>query len=132
MRLRKIIILATLYFSIGTNASAAWVKFGENDRLISYYEPAKSSIGENITIWVMYDYKIEQKSLRSGRQYFSQKGQQEVDCIGHRSRTLFFTWHAARMGEGAVIYTGSKIQQWEPDSPESLARALSSTVCSQK
>ncbi len=126
--------LATLLLSVGTGASAAWVKFGENDRLVSYYEPARTNkTGAGIiSVWVMYDYKTEQKSQRSGRRYASQKGQQEVDCGGQRSRTIFFTWHAGRMGEGAVVYTGSKTLPWEPDSPGSIARALSAAVCTGK
>jgi len=130
--LQKNIALTVLILSFATSASAGWVKFGENDRLVSYYEPAKSSDNGNITVWVMYDYKAEQASQRSGRRYFSQKGQQEVDCKSQQSRTVFFTWHAGQMGEGAVVYTGSKALPWEPDSPGSIARALSSMVCNRK
>ena len=128
MTTSKFIATALLVF-IASSASAAWVKFGENDRLVSYYEPAKAEQGGNSVVWVMYDYKTEQKSERSGRRYFSQKGQQEIDCNGQRSRTVFFTWHADRMGNGAVVYTGSKALLWEPNSPGSIARALASTVC---
>ena len=123
---------ASLLLSLATGASAGWVKFAENDRLVSYYEPAKPANGGIFTVWVMYDYKAEQESQRSGRRYASQKGEQEVDCEGQRSRTTFFTWHAGRMGEGAVVYTGSKPLPWEPNSPGSIARALASALCSRK
>ena len=132
MHMAKSTAVAVLLLSTVTAASAAWVKFGENDRVVSYYEPAKSSVAGTVTVWVMYDYKAEQESPRSGRRYFSQKGQQEVDCDRPRSRTVFFTWHAGRMGEGAVVYTGSRALPWEPDSPGSIARALSSAICARK
>ena len=132
MHIAKSTAVAVLLLSTATAASAAWVKFGENDRLVSYFEPVKSSVPGTVTVWVMYDYKAEQESPRSGRRYLSQKGQQEVECDGQRSRTVFFTWHAGRMGEGAVVYTGSRALRWEPDSPGSIARALSSAVCARK
>jgi hypothetical protein len=137
MLIKKILpVYATLavllLIAFATSASAAWVKFGENDRLVSYYEPTKPDTMGNIIVWVMYDYKMEQVSQRSGRRYYSQKGQQEVDCGGQRSRTVFFTWHAGRMGEGEVVYTGLKALPWEPNSPGSIARDLSLAVCAQK
>lgn len=125
--MRKLIVhasLTALLVAFATGASAAWVKFGENDRSASYYEPAKPGAAGNVIVWVMYDYKLEQESQRSGRRYASQKGQQEVDCGGQRSRTIFFTWHAGRMGEGVVVYTGSKALPWEPNSPGSFASRL--------
>lgn len=132
MLIQKKAALAMLLLSLSTSAFAAWVKFGENDRVVSYYGPIKASGSGSVTVWVMYDYKAEQAAQRSRRRYFSQKGQQEVDCSGQRSRTVFFTWHAAGMGEGAVIYTGSNAFPWEPDSPGSSARALSSVLCNRK
>ena len=129
MRIAMKTAVTMLILSTSTAAYAGWVKFGENARMVSYYEPVKTSSPGPVTIWVLYDYKTEQESPRSGRRYHSQKGQQEVDCDGHRSRTVFFTWHADQMGEGAVVYTGSRARSWEPDSPLSFARALSSEVC---
>lgn len=124
--------LAALLAAFATGASAAWVKFAENDRLVSYYEPTKPDATGNVTVWVLYDYKVEQESQRTGRRYSSQKGQQELDCGGQRSRTVFFTWHAGRMGEGIVVYTGLKALPWEPNSPSSIGRALSTAVCTPK
>jgi hypothetical protein len=108
------------------------VKFGENERLVAYYERTPYRDNGSVVVWVMYDYKSEQESPRTGRMYFSQKGQQEMDCRGARSRTIFFTWHAGHMGDGKVVYTGSTPLPWEPNSPGSIARALSSVVCAKR
>ena len=113
-------------------ATAGWLKLAENDRLSAYYEPQKPDPSEATTIWVMYDYKTEQSSPSSGRRYRSQKGQQQMDCQGQRSRTVFFTWHAAQMGDGAVVYTGRTALPWESNSPGSIARALASISCTSK
>lgn len=123
------VAVAVLLLVSYANASAAWVKFAENNRLVSYYEPVKTGGSANVLVWVMFDYKDEQVSTRSGRKYYSQKGQQEVDCSGQRTRTTFFTWHAGQMGEGAVVYTGSTALPWEPNSPGGIGRALAVVVC---
>ncbi len=134
MQIAKVFRGALLFWlaTWGAVVHAKWVQFGENERLVAYYEPAPPTASRNVTVWVMYDYKTEQESPRGGKRYFSQKGQQDLDCPGQRSRTVFFTWHARRMGDGAVVYTGSKPLPWEPNSPGSIARALASVMCERK
>jgi hypothetical protein len=114
------------------NSSAGWQKFGENDRLVAYYQPRPVPGMDTQIVWVMYDYKTEQESQRSGRRYRSQKGQQEVNCAQERTRTVFFTWHSGQMGNGPVVYTGHSALPWEPNSPNSLAKALASVLCIQR
>jgi len=110
-------------------SEATWQQFGENPRLVAYYREAASNREGHVVVWVLYDYRLAQESERSGRRYISQKGQQEVDCAGNRSRTVFFSWHSERMGNGQVVYSGTTPTPWEPNSPESIARALSTVVC---
>jgi hypothetical protein len=123
------ILLASTLAIYATCASADWIRVGENDRLVTYYEPAKAGPDGTTTVWVMFDYKTEQISQRSGRRYSSQKGQQEVDCRGQRTRTVFFSWHEGRMGNGVVVYTGRQPIPWEPNSPDSIGRIISAVVC---
>lgn len=106
-----------------------WTKFSENNRLVAYFQPSSTVTAGAKTVWVLYDYKEEQESPRSGRRYRSEKGQHEIDCRGERSRTVFFTWHERPMGDGAVVYTGSKALPWEPESPDSVGKALAAAVC---
>ena len=110
-------------------AKSPWIKFGENERLIAYYEHSTERRGGTVVAWVLFDYKSEQESPRSGRRYLSEKGQHEVDCQGGKSRTMFVTWHAGQMGNGKVVYTGSSPMQWEPHSPGGIGRALGAAVC---
>ena len=114
------------------SAAATWQKFAENERLVAFYQPSAIGSGDTKTIWVMFDYKAEQQSPQSGRRYLSQKGQQELDCAQGRSRTVFFTWHAGRMGEGPVVYTGSIARPWEPNSPGGIATALAAIQCTHR
>jgi hypothetical protein len=123
------ICISALLACFSTVASAAWVKFSENERLTAFYDEAIPKGGGITVVWVMFDYKAVQTSPRSGRVYSSQKGQHEVDCQAARSRTAFFTWHEGHMGDGRIVYTGSTPLPWEPNSPNSIARALSLSIC---
>jgi hypothetical protein len=84
-------------------------------------------------MWVLFDYKSIQDSPRSGRRYFSEKAQREIDFRLERERVLFFTWHAEKMGNGVVVYTGTKSTNWEPtSSPGSYANAFWEFACGKK
>lgn len=84
-------------------------------------------------MWVLFDYKSIQASPRSGKQYFSEKAQYEIDCRSERERVLFFTWHAEKMGNGVVVYTGRKPTAWEPaNSPGSYAITFWKFACGRK
>ena len=126
-------LAATALLAINSTAAfAGWVNLGGNERLTLYYEPLATKASGSAVVWVMYDYKSEQVSPVSGRRYRSQKGQQEVDCVGSQSRTVFYTWHSGQMGDGPVAYTGTKPTPWEPNSPNSISRVLANAVCSSK
>ena len=121
--------VSALLACLSTVTSAAWVKFGENERLTAFYDEVVPDNSGAALVWVMFDYKVEQTSPRSGRTYFSEKARHEVDCLAARSRTVFFTWHQGHMGDGRIVYTGSAPLPWEPNSPNSIARALTLAIC---
>jgi len=125
--------LAVLIAMLSSNAVAEWVRVGENNRSIAYADTAIRRSGETATYWVLFDYKAVQESARSGRRYLSEKSQREIDCQSERDRVLFFTWHSYQMGNGTVVYTGSKPTDWEPtSSPGSYANAFWKFVCIKK
>ena len=123
------------YWGAATQPAVAppWTKFGENGRLVAYFQRAPEGSARLPVAWVMYDYKTEQQSERSNRRYWSEKAKQEVDCSQARTRTTYFTWHHAKMGDGQVVYTGRTALPWEPTSaPGSTAAALATALCSSK
>lgn len=111
---------------------STWTKFGENIRLIAYYQRAQEASPNLPVAWVLYDYKAEQQSERSSRRYWSEKAKQEVDCAQGRTRTTFFTWHQGKMGDGQIVYTGRNELPWEPNAPGSIAVALAAALCANK
>jgi hypothetical protein len=113
----------------GVNSSQ-WVKFGENARLIAYFQQDPGLQAAIPAVWVLYD--SEQKSDRSSRKYTSEMAKQEVDCAQARSRTTFFTWHSASMGQDSIVYTGKTIRPWESHPPGSIGASLAAVVCKPK
>ena len=86
------------------------------DGRLAHFQRAPEGSARLPVAWVMYDYKTEQQSERSNRRYSSEKAKQEVDCSQARTRTTYFTWHHAKMGDGQVVYTGRTALPWEPTS----------------
>lgn len=131
--MKKFIVPTLMVAMFSNNAMAEWVRVGENNRSIAYADTAIRRSGDTATYWVLFDYKTVQESARSGKRYLSEKTQREIDCQSERDRVLFFTWHSDQMGNGTVVYTGSKPTNWEPtSSPGSFANAFWKFVCSKK
>lgn len=129
--MKKFIVPTLIVAMLSSNAAAEWVRLGENNRSIAYADTAIRRSGDTATYWVLFDYKTVQESARSGKRYLSEKTQREIDCQSERDRVLFFTWHSDQMGNGTVVYTGSKPTNWEPtSSPGSFANAFWKFVCS--
>ena len=129
----KRIVLALMLSMLSSNAAAEWIRIGENGRSVAYADTAIRRSGDLAVLWVLYDYKSIQQSPRSGRRYFSEKAQYEIDCRSERARALFFTWHAEQMGNGVVVYTGRKPTEFEPtSSPGSFANTFWRFACEKK
>jgi hypothetical protein len=130
--MNRLLLITLLVLSSGP-AYAEWVHIGENDRSVGWADAAIRRSGDMVEIWVLFDYKSIQSSPRSGRRYFSEKAQREIDCRSERERVLFFTWHADKMGNGVVVYTGEKATDWESTtSPGSYANAFWRFACGEK
>lgn len=110
---------------------AGWIKLVENDRSVVYAsnQAPETKQGSKIS-WVLYSYKDLQTSPRSGRQYFSEKSQVEIDCSGKRTRTIFYIWTDEPMGDGIVVYTGRKPSGWDPTTaPKSFGYSFWNFFC---
>jgi hypothetical protein len=129
----KRVVLTLMLAMLSSNAAAAWVQIGENDRWVAYADTEAIHRSGNLVVsWTLFDYKSTQES-RGGKRYLSEKSQREVDCQSERLRVLFFTWHASQRGNGIVVYTGDKPTNWEPtSSPGSIAGNIWKFVCGKK
>ncbi len=123
--MKRVMLLLAFLIALTVDLEAGWLQIGENDRLVTYVDTTTRTNGNSLVVWVLFDYKSVQESPRSGKRYSSEKAQYEIDCAAEKARVLFFTWHAGRMGDGVVVYTGKKPTDWEPtSSPDSIASGL--------
>ena len=76
----KLVGIIAILLALSFNASAEWVRVGENNRSIAYVDTAVRRSGDVATYWVLFDYKTIQESPRSGRRYLSEKAQHETEC----------------------------------------------------
>ena len=88
--MNRLLLITLLVLSSGP-AYAEWVRIGENDRSVGWADTAIRRSGDMVEMWVLFDYKSIQSSPRSGKRYFSEKAQREIDCRSERERAFFFT-----------------------------------------
>ena len=125
----NILILAVALFIVATTANAAWSKLDDGDTFIVYVDNATIQRSGNIaTMADLSDYKKERTSA-TGVVYLSQKARQEFNCKEGLRRRLSFTWHSEKMGNGKVVYTSDKTEEWSPIPRGSLGQALWQAAC---
>jgi hypothetical protein len=60
------------------------------------------------------------------------KSQEEFDCKEKELRTLVYSLHSGKMGEGEVIFVDSNPSKWEPVLPDSEMERFLKIACGQK
>jgi hypothetical protein len=112
---------------------AEWVLTSGDDEagLAVYVDPDTIRRKGNLAkMWQLYDYKTVQTV--AGDSLLSMKRFNEYDCTEERTRTLGYTWFSGNMGSGAVVYSTTEVQQWEPVVPRTINRTLWKVACSKK
>jgi hypothetical protein len=112
---------------------AEWVLTSGDDEagLAVYVDPDTIRRKGNLAkMWQLYDYKTVQTV--AGDSLLSMKRFNEYDCTEERTRTLGYTWFSGNMGSGAVVYSTTEVQQWEPVVPRTINRTLWKVACNKK
>jgi hypothetical protein len=76
---------------------------------------------------VLHDYQVPEQ-LSSGL-FLSFTAQQQYDCGEVRSRTIRAVVFREHMGNGAVLYSGTGDNTWQPVTPMSINHALWQAAC---
>ncbi len=121
-------ILLLLLTMASQGAMAAWTEIGDNSDFTVYADFSTIRKFNNMArMWSMYDYK--QAPASDGFAYRSTKFQYEFDCQNNQARMLAFSLHSENMGEGAVVYSDSKVGKWETVIPGSVNEARWKAIC---
>lgn len=125
MRMTVLILLALM----GSSASGEWTAVSTSDAgMVSYADPATiRRDGSMAKMWDILDYKAA-RVLR-GKQYLSQKTQQEYDCKEQRSRQLHVTLHSGNMGDDDVVFMFNTPNDFKPVARDTVAELLWKVAC---
>lgn len=121
-------ILLLLLMMVSQGAMAAWTEIDDTSDFTVYADFSTiRKFNNKARMWSMYDYK--QAPTSDGFVYRSTKFQYEFDCQNNQARMLAFSLHAENMGEGAVLYSDSKVGKWETVIPGSVNEARWKGIC---
>ena len=130
VEMRKILLMVLLAVA-SNSAIAEWVKVGSNELDSLYADPTtiiKSAY--KVKMQTLYDYKSAMKS--AGVTFLSTVAQEEYDCKGNRSRTLYFSFHSRNLGKGKKVYSDTDPHEWEPVKPGSARETFWKSACGKR
>jgi hypothetical protein len=129
--MRKVILMLLLAI-VSSSAMADWVAVDHNKYATGYANPATIVKDGNIAkMWTLVDCKTT-TFFSGGSPFMSIKSQEEFDCKERKLRTLVYTLHAVKMGEGEVIFRDSNPRKWEPVLPGSAMEDFLKIACGKK
>ena len=121
---------------VSNSVMAEWVMVGgSDDGMLAYADSATiHKIGNNVKVWVIYDYKTSQADPFGGsKPYRSTKIQHEYDCKGEQIRVLAASLHTGNMGKGDMIYSEvNPSSPWQPIILGSMSEARWTLACGKK
>ena len=105
--MKKIFIaVALLLSSQAVMAELVW--FGDGLDFDAYYiDDSVRKKGSKVKVWVVWDYSSAQ-AFDSGLEFMSMKNQQEYDCYGELSRTVYYTAVSGILGRGDIVSSANE------------------------
>jgi hypothetical protein len=129
--MRNVILLLILVAS-GKAIAEEWVAVSHNKYATGYANPATIVKKNNIAkMWTLVDCKTV-TFFSGGSPFMSIKSQEEFNCKEKELRTLVYTLHSGKMGEGEVVFSDSNPRKWEPVLPESAMEDFLNIACGKK
>lgn len=108
--MRIIFTLLTMLFH-GT-ANAVWDKAGRIESATAYVDISSIKKVNNI-VTMKHLFDNDKAKIVSGQQVWSDVTTSEYNCETKMHRTIGFSLHSERMGEGTKIYQSDKRKDWE-------------------
>lgn len=122
---RAVILVAAL----SCPAQAGWVVVSDGGDYVAYADPDSiSREGDRVRMSDLVDLKSPQNSPQGG-QHSSSVAHSEFDCRTPRMRSLAFSLHSGRMGNGEVVETAVESGKWLSIAPGTLLDLLRQFAC---
>lgn len=129
--MRKAVLMLLLVVS-GKAIAEEWVAVNHNKYATGYANPATIVKDGNIArMWSLVDCKAISHFM-GGYPFMSIKSHEEFDCKEKKLRTLFYSLHPGKMGEGKIIFSDSNPSEWSPVLPGSEMVDFLEIACGKK
>ena len=126
--MRKLILMMLLFTACG-NAMAEWVKVGTTDYFDLYVDKTTIvKISDMTNMWHLHDEKANRKTV-TNESYRSTKELIQYNCKKNMMRTLSYSLHSKKMGEGNVIYQDKFAGNWTATKQNSIDTTLWKIAC---
>jgi len=119
------LIVAVLLMTLTAPAWAEWVKYGETDWVVVYYDP--TTIGRNgelRQVWTILDLKKRRRRGGLSRRYLS-----SYDCQQNRKRILSRITYSDHMAGGKVVRKRETPGEWFNIRPHTFSATMHQIVC---
>jgi hypothetical protein len=121
--MRLAVLLSLL--SLISPACAEWVKYGESDNAVYYYDPSTiAKSGNDSRVWQFQDLKTRATDGSRSIRFLS-----EYDCKGSRFQILQWSTYPQTMLRGKAVDSGGRLEKWVDIAPGTSHAALLKDVC---
>lgn len=124
--------LALVLAILSNGALAEWQGIASNDGSDLYIDRTTiRKSGTTVKMWSLVDYKVLQKLQNSAAStpYRSSKDQYEYQCEEEKVRSVYFSLHTEKMGEGEISVSNNSVSAWMPIPPKSGLERMFQVVC---
>ena len=129
--MKKLLIFLVLIFTT-LNVNAKWIFVTNADEGSSYLKSDSIRRDNNIvTHWRLLDFKSE-KNTSDGKRFNSIKSKVESNCKTEEHRTIFMVVYSERMGEGKILDSYNRNEEFTHIIPDTLGHTFHKFVCNKK
>lgn len=129
--MKKLLIFLVLIFTT-LNVNAMWLFVTDADEGSSYLKSDSIRRDNNIvTHWRLLDFKSEKKTS-DGKRFNSIKSKVESNCKTEEHRTIFMVVYSERMGEGKILDSYNRHEEFTHVIPDTLGHTFHKFVCNKK
>jgi hypothetical protein len=123
------LMILGFFVLIAGPADAGWETVATSESGMTVYIDRTSMQRDTfvVTMSVLHDYQVPEH-LSSGS-FLSFTAQEQYDCGEVRTRIIRAVVFTEHMGNGAVLYSGSGDDTWQPVTPMSINHALWQAAC---
>jgi hypothetical protein len=120
--------------SINTLPNGGWLYVGSMADEAGFFFASTHNVvhsGAIVTVWIRWEYRLEQSSSSYYMKYRSSVTREEVDCMRQAMRALTVSYYPQNNMDGTATsysYENQKVT-WDPSVPGTVGEYLSTWIC---